>query len=135
VAAQAIYDLMLAYKDMTITAGVATVCFGAASRYLGMLSATLGDFEKAADHFEHALEMNAASGARPWRVSGRHHCCVRRRCPGRRISIRMRSSLARPAAGRCSNDGVSSVAAAYGSPASQSSSEPSLMSANSGVEK
>jgi tetratricopeptide (TPR) repeat protein len=65
-AAQRIYDLMLAYKDMTITAGVATICFGAASRYLGMLSAELGDFERAAEHFEHALEMNAASGARPW---------------------------------------------------------------------
>jgi class 3 adenylate cyclase/tetratricopeptide (TPR) repeat protein len=65
-AAKVIYDLMLAYKDMTITAGVATVCFGAASRYLGMLSAELGDFEKAVKHFEHALEMNAASGARPW---------------------------------------------------------------------
>jgi tetratricopeptide (TPR) repeat protein len=65
-AAKVIYDLMLAYKDMTITAGVATVCFGAASRYLGMLSAELGDLEKAAKHFEHALEMNAASGARPW---------------------------------------------------------------------
>jgi class 3 adenylate cyclase/tetratricopeptide (TPR) repeat protein len=65
-AAQTIYDLMLAYKNMTLTAGVATVCFGAASRYLGMLSATLGDFEKAAGHFEHALEMNASSGSRPW---------------------------------------------------------------------
>jgi class 3 adenylate cyclase len=66
VAAQTIYDLLLAYKDMTITAGVATVCFGAASRYLGMLSAALGDFEKAAEHFEHALEMNEASRSRPW---------------------------------------------------------------------
>jgi tetratricopeptide (TPR) repeat protein len=65
-AAQTIYDFMLEYKDMTITAGVATVCFGAASRYLGMLSATLGDFEEAAAHFEHALEMNAATGSRPW---------------------------------------------------------------------
>jgi len=65
-AAQTVYDLMLAYKDMTITAGVATVCFGAASRYLGMLSVALGDFKKAARHFEHALEMNAASGSRPW---------------------------------------------------------------------
>ena len=27
---------------------------------------TLGDFDKAAEHFEHALEMNAASGSRPW---------------------------------------------------------------------
>lgn len=65
-AAQTIYEFMLEYKDMTITAGVATVCFGAASRYLGMLSAALGDFDEAAAHFEHALEMNAASGSRPW---------------------------------------------------------------------
>ena len=65
-AAQAIYDLMLVYKDMTITAGVATVCFGAASRYLGMLAVALGDFQKATEHFEHALEMNGASGSRPW---------------------------------------------------------------------
>ncbi|MGX5849171.1 adenylate/guanylate cyclase domain-containing protein [Mesorhizobium sp. PL10] len=65
-AAQMIYDLMLPYKGMTITAGVTTVCFGAATRYLGMLSAALGDFEKAAEHFEHALKMNAASGSRPW---------------------------------------------------------------------
>jgi len=26
----------------------------------------LGDFEKAARHFEHALEMNSAVGSRPW---------------------------------------------------------------------
>ena len=65
-AARTIYNLMLAYKDMTITAGVATVCFGAASRYLGMLSASLGDFGKAAEHFEHAMDMNAASESRPW---------------------------------------------------------------------
>ncbi len=45
-AARILYNLMLPYKDMTITAGVATVCFGAASRYLGMLSTTLGDFHK-----------------------------------------------------------------------------------------
>jgi class 3 adenylate cyclase/tetratricopeptide (TPR) repeat protein len=65
-AAQTIYDQMSVYKDMTITAGVATVCFGAASRYLGMLAVALGDFGKAAEHFEHALQMNAASGSRPW---------------------------------------------------------------------
>ena len=47
-AAETLYDLMLEYKDMTITVGVTIVCFGAASRYLGMLSAALGDFGKAA---------------------------------------------------------------------------------------
>ena len=65
-AAEAIYNLMLAYKEMTITAGVATVCFGAASRYLGMLSTTMGNFETAAEHFEHALHLNETSGSLPW---------------------------------------------------------------------
>jgi hypothetical protein len=51
---------------MTITAGIVTVCYGAASRYLGMLAATLGEFDRAEAHFEHALDMNARIGARPW---------------------------------------------------------------------
>ena len=51
---------------MTITAGITTVCYGSASRYLGMLAVTIGDREAAVEHFEHALTMNAAIGARPW---------------------------------------------------------------------
>ena len=61
-----IYELMSGYRHMTITAGIVTVCYGAASRYLGMLAATLGEFDEAQGHFEHALAMNAAMGARPW---------------------------------------------------------------------
>jgi class 3 adenylate cyclase/tetratricopeptide (TPR) repeat protein len=61
-----LYELMLVYQHMTITAGIVTVCYGAASRYLGMLAATLGELDKAAAHFEHALNMNARIGARPW---------------------------------------------------------------------
>ena len=64
--ARRLYDLMLDYQHMTIAAGVATVCYGSASRFLGMLAVTLGDHETATDHFEHALTMNAALGARPW---------------------------------------------------------------------
>ncbi|WP_028749519.1 adenylate/guanylate cyclase domain-containing protein [Rhizobium mesoamericanum] len=65
-AAQALYNLMLDYKEMTVTIGMATVCFGAASRYLGMLSAALGEFDRASKHYEHALEMNAAIGSQLW---------------------------------------------------------------------
>ena len=65
-AAARLYELMSVYRHMTITAGVVTVCYGAASRYLGMLATTLGDFDRAAAHFEHALEMNERMGARPW---------------------------------------------------------------------
>lgn len=61
-----LYDLMLDYRHMTITAGIATVCYGSASRYLGMLAVTMGDQKAALEHFEHALTMNAAMGARPW---------------------------------------------------------------------
>jgi tetratricopeptide (TPR) repeat protein len=65
-AAHTLYKLMLDYKEMTVTIGMATVCFGAASRYLGVLAAALGEFDRASEHFEHALEMNAAMGSRPW---------------------------------------------------------------------
>ncbi len=65
-AAASLYELMSVYRHMTITAGVVTVCYGAASRYLGMLAATLGEFDKAEAHFEHALEMNQRMRARPW---------------------------------------------------------------------
>ena len=61
-----LYELMLDYKEMTVTIGMATVCFGAASRYLGVLAAALGEFDRAPKHFEHALEMNSAIGSRPW---------------------------------------------------------------------
>ena len=41
-AAERLYHLMSAYQHMTITSGMVTVCYGAASRYLGMLATTLG---------------------------------------------------------------------------------------------
>ena len=79
--ARRLYDLMLDYQHMTITAGVATVCYGSASRYLGMLAVTMGDREIAAEHFEHALTMNAALGARPWlaHTQAEYACLLARR--------------------------------------------------------
>ena len=41
-------------------------CYGAADRYLGMLAATLGDSERAVEHFERALELNRRMGAATW---------------------------------------------------------------------
>ena len=41
-------------------------CYGAADRYLGMLAATLGESERAAEHFEHAMELNRRMGAATW---------------------------------------------------------------------
>ena len=61
-----LYDRLLPYRDRTITMGAAVVCCGAASRYLGLLSATMARWEDAQGHFEHALEMNSRMGAKPW---------------------------------------------------------------------
>jgi DNA-binding NarL/FixJ family response regulator len=48
------------------------VCYGAASRYLGMLAATMERWEEAAQHFEDALAMNTRMGARPWLAHTQH---------------------------------------------------------------
>ncbi|MDW5596422.1 AAA family ATPase [Conexibacter stalactiti] len=41
-------------------------CYGAADRYLGMLAATLGEHERAADHFEQALALNRRMAMQTW---------------------------------------------------------------------
>jgi DNA-binding CsgD family transcriptional regulator len=40
--------------------------YGAADRYLGMLAATMGEHERAEEHFERALELNRRMGAGTW---------------------------------------------------------------------
>ncbi len=40
--------------------------YGAADRYLGMLASTLGEWERAEEHFERAIEANRAMGAMTW---------------------------------------------------------------------
>jgi tetratricopeptide (TPR) repeat protein len=44
---------------------------GAASRYLGLLAATLGDLDAAVGHLEHAERFNERMGARPWTIRTR----------------------------------------------------------------
>jgi class 3 adenylate cyclase/tetratricopeptide (TPR) repeat protein len=84
-----LYELMSVYQHMTITAGIVTVCYGAASRYLGMLATTLGEFDKAEAHFEHALDMNARIGARPWLAHTKaEYALLLRRRGGKAVSER-----------------------------------------------
>ncbi len=40
--------------------------YGAADRYLGMLAGALGEWERAAEHFERAIELNRGMGAETW---------------------------------------------------------------------
>ena len=54
----------LAGGNVVIGHGVA--CYGAADRYLGLLAATLGDHDRAVEHFEQALAVNRDMGATTW---------------------------------------------------------------------
>jgi DNA-binding CsgD family transcriptional regulator len=40
--------------------------YGAADRYLGMLATTLGEWERAEQHFERAMELNRQMGSATW---------------------------------------------------------------------
>jgi DNA-binding CsgD family transcriptional regulator/tetratricopeptide (TPR) repeat protein len=46
--------------------GHLVVCYGAADRYLGMLAATLGEWDRAEDHFEQAIALNRRMEMRTW---------------------------------------------------------------------
>jgi DNA-binding SARP family transcriptional activator len=59
-----LYDALLPYADYNVMSQP-EFCLGSASRYLGILAATMSRSERAARHFERALELNAIAGALP----------------------------------------------------------------------
>ncbi|HYB90984.1 MAG TPA: AAA family ATPase [Candidatus Binataceae bacterium] len=63
-AAAELYQLLLPYAARNATLDV-YVCYGSVAHYLGILAATLGNFESALAHFEAALEFNLKMNARP----------------------------------------------------------------------
>lgn len=66
--AETLYDLLRPFRSRTITAGVTTVCYGAADRYLGMLACLLEKWAVAEEHFDTALKINEKMSARPWQA-------------------------------------------------------------------
>lgn len=60
-----LYDLLKPYSGQTANHPTA-VCFGAVDHYLGLLSRTNGEVERARCHFEKAAAMNRAMGAWPY---------------------------------------------------------------------
>ena len=49
-----------------IVIGHGVACYGAADRYLGRLAATLGEHDRATEHFERGLAVNRSMGASTW---------------------------------------------------------------------
>ena len=67
-----LYDLLLPYARRYLVVGESAACFGSASRYLGLLAATMSRWEEAAQHFEDAIEMNTRLEARPYLAHTQH---------------------------------------------------------------
>lgn len=64
--AQTLYDFLVPYEDLTITAGATTVCAGAAARRLGSLAALLRDWDKAEKMFQKSIDIDTRMKSPPW---------------------------------------------------------------------
>jgi DNA-binding CsgD family transcriptional regulator len=67
-----LYARLLPFEGRNLIAPPNVACFGAASRHLGMLAATMKRWPDAERHFEAALAMNARQGGRPWLAHTQH---------------------------------------------------------------
>ena len=91
--------------------GHLVACYGAADRYLGMLAATLGEHDRAEEHFEAALRAQPAHGRRTWLAH------TRLRARAHAAGPRAGDASAAPAAARRGRDarrGASGCAALLG---------------------
>jgi DNA-binding CsgD family transcriptional regulator/tetratricopeptide (TPR) repeat protein len=61
-----VYPQLAPLAGSNVMIGHLVAWYGAADRYLGMLAATLGEWERAEGHFERAMELNRRMGAATW---------------------------------------------------------------------
>ena len=66
VLAAMLYPELAPMSGACVVVGHGTACYGAADRYLGLLAATMGDHDRAIEHFERALIFNRRIGADTW---------------------------------------------------------------------
>ncbi len=64
--ATSVYEELLPYERLTVVIGPGLGYFGAVSRHLGVLAASVGRLDDAERHFTAALELDGRMGARPW---------------------------------------------------------------------
>jgi hypothetical protein len=67
-----LYRHMLPYAERNTVMGYGIVCSGSAARGLGLLAATMGEWQEAERHFECALQANCRMRARPWVAWSQH---------------------------------------------------------------
>jgi DNA-binding CsgD family transcriptional regulator/tetratricopeptide (TPR) repeat protein len=61
-----VYPELEPFAGTNVMIGHLVACYGSADRYLGMLAATLGERDRAEEHFERAIAMNREMGASTW---------------------------------------------------------------------
>src|SRR5439155_11591792 len=83
VEAERLYEQLLPYRDNAVLAPMATVCCGAAGRYLGMLAGVIGEWSVAEEHFEAALEIDERLHAWPWLAHTKHEFALTLTARGR----------------------------------------------------
>ncbi|MEJ2598618.1 MAG: AAA family ATPase [Anaerolineales bacterium] len=64
--AATLYELLLPYDGRTVVVGGATACYGAITRFLGILATVLSDWDTAGRHFQEAIELDGQMKAWPW---------------------------------------------------------------------
>jgi DNA-binding CsgD family transcriptional regulator/tetratricopeptide (TPR) repeat protein len=64
--AAVLYPALAPHAGGNLMIGHMVAWYGAADRYLGMLAATLGEWDRAEEHFERALALNRQMGASTW---------------------------------------------------------------------
>jgi tetratricopeptide (TPR) repeat protein len=63
-----LYELLAPYAGQNILGLEGWLCLGAADRALGVLAATMRDWDAAEAHFEAAVALHEEIGARPWQA-------------------------------------------------------------------
>ena len=66
VVAEMVYPELEPHSGTNVMIGHLVACYGAADRYLGMLAATLGEWELAQHHFDQAIALNRQMGVDTW---------------------------------------------------------------------
>jgi DNA-binding CsgD family transcriptional regulator/tetratricopeptide (TPR) repeat protein len=61
-----VYPALEPLTGKNVMVGNLVTCYGAADRYLGMLARTLGEWDRAEEHFERAIELNRQMRAATW---------------------------------------------------------------------
>ena len=64
--AAVVYPELEPLAGANVMIGHLVAFYGAADRYLGMLATTLGEWDRAGEHFESAIELNRRMGADTW---------------------------------------------------------------------